>query len=147
MDLLSLLKAVSVAVLLSLLIVPAAFAAPVERHVHCEGSGYAYVHGDVTVDVSARSGALTFYDAGGDGVLHLRGAGHKIVRGAWTYVYGFSGQAHADGSRISVTLSGRNVVLDVIGHGVLRVRGVGSCTIAGAKVNWSNTQQERSVGE
>jgi hypothetical protein len=140
-------KAVSVAVLLSLLIVPAAFAAPIEHHVHCEGSGYAYLLGDVTVDVSARSGALTFHNISGDGVLHVSGTGRKVVHGAWTYVYGFNGQAHADGSRIGVTISGRTVVLDVTGHGVLRVRGIGSCTIDGAKVNWSNTQQELSLGE
>jgi hypothetical protein len=140
-------KAICVAVLLSLLIAPVAFAAPVKRHVHCEGSGYAYMRGDVTVDVSARYGTLTFHDAGGDGVLRLSGSGRKVVRGAWTYVYGFNGQAHADGSQIGMTISGRNVVLDVTGQGVLHVRGIGFCTIDGARVNWSNAMQELSVGE
>jgi hypothetical protein len=122
-------------------------AAPIERHVHCEGSGYAYVRGDVTVDVSARSGTLAFHDAGGDGVLHVSGLGRRIVRGAWTYVYGFNGRAHADGSRIEVAMTGRGVVLDVTGQGVLRVRGVGFCTVDGVKTDWAATQQELKIGE
>jgi hypothetical protein len=142
-----LIKALSVVVLLSLLVVPAGYAAPADHHVHCEGSGYAYLRGDVTVDVSARIGTLTFHNAGGDGVLTVTGVGRKIVRGAWTYVYGLNGQAHADGSLIGVTMSGRNVVLDAVGHGVLRVRGIGSCTIDGASVNWSNATQDIVVGE
>ena len=142
-----LIKALSVVMLLTLLIVPAAYAAPADHHVHCEGSGYAYLRGDVTIDVSARSGTLTFHNAGGDGVLTVSGVGRKIVRGAWTYVYGLNGAAHADGSLIGVTLSGRNVVLDATGHGVLRVRGIGACTIDSVPVNWSNTLQEMTVGE
>lgn len=142
-----LIKALSLVVLLTLLIVPAAYAAPADHHVHCEGSGYAYLRGDVTLDVSAHSGALTFHNAGGDGVLTVTGTGRKIVRGAWTYVYGLNGQAHADGTQIGVTMSGRNVVLDATGHGVLRVRGSGSCTIDGVPYNWSNALQEVSLNE
>lgn len=143
----SLFKVLSVVILLSLLIVPAAYAAPIERHVHCEGNGYAYLRGDLTVDVSARLGALTLHDMAGDAILNLSGAGRKVVRGAWTYVYGFNGQAHADGSQIRMTLTGRNVVLDVTGRGVMQVRGRGFCTIAGVEYQWSDTQQTLSVGE
>lgn len=142
-----LIKVLSLAVLVSLLIVPAAFAAPNDHHVHCEGSGYAYLRGDMTVDVSARSGALTFHNISGDGVLTVTGIGRKIVRGAWTYVYGLNGRAHADGTLIGVTLSGRNVVLDATGRGALHVRGIGSCTIDGVKYGWTNTTQELAVGE
>ena len=49
-----------------------------------------------------------------DGVLTVTGTGHKIVRGAWTYVYGLNGAAHANGSLISLALSGRHVVLDAL---------------------------------
>jgi hypothetical protein len=140
-------KALSVVMLLTLLIVPAAYAAPGEHHVHCEGSGYAYLRGDLTVDVSARFGTLTFHNISGDGVLTVTGTGRKVVRGAWTYVYGLNGAAHADGSLIGVTLSGRNVVLDATGRGVIHVRGIGSCTIDGALYKWSNTTQELAVGE
>ena len=143
----SLFKALSVVMLLSLLIAPAAYAAPVERHVHCEGNGYAYLRGDLTVDVRARPGTLTLHDIAGDAILHLSGAGRKVVRGAWTYVYGFNGQAHADGSQIGLTISGRNVVLDATGRGVLHVRGRGFCTVDGVEYHWSDTQQELSVGE
>ena len=142
-----LIKALSVVVLLTLLIVPAAYAAPADHHVHCEGSGYAYLRGDMTIDVSARYGALTFHNISGDGVLTVTGAGRKIVRGAWTYVYGFNGAAHADGTLIGVTLNGRSVVLDATGRGVVHVRGIGSCTIDGVQYKWSNTQQELAVGE
>lgn len=140
-------KALSVVLLLSLLIVPAAYAAPAEHHVHCEGSGYAYLRGDVTLDVSARIGTLTFHNVSGDGVLTVSGLGRKVVRGAWTYVYGLNGSAHADGSLIEVALSGRGVVLDATGRGVLRVRGIGSCTIDGVKYGWTNATQDLAVGE
>jgi hypothetical protein len=142
-----LVKVLSVVMLLSLLIVPAAFAAPEVHHVHCEGSGYAYLRGDLTVDVSARFGTLAFHNISGDGVLTVTGAGRKVMRGAWTYVYGLNGAAHADGSLIGVTLSGRNVVLDAAGRGVIHVRGIGSCTIDGVQYQWSNTTQELAVGE
>lgn len=140
-------KALSVVVLMTLLIVPAAYAAPADRHVHCEGSGYAYLRGDMTMDVNARVGTLTFHNIGGDGVLTVSGIGRKVVRGPWTYVYGLNGAAHAAGSQIGVTLSGYHVVLDATGHGVLHVRGVGTCTIDGAKVNWASTLQEFSIGQ
>jgi hypothetical protein len=140
-------KVLSVVVLLSLLLVPAAYAAPEVHHVHCEGSGYAYLRGDMTVDVSARMGTLTFHNISGDGVLTVTGTGRKVVRGAWTYVYGLNGAAHADGSLIAVTLSGRHVVLDATGRGVVHVRGIGSCTIDGVQYKWSSTTQELAVGE
>lgn len=140
-------KALSVVVLFSLLIVPAAYAAPADHHVHCEGSGYAYLRGDMTIDVSARYGTLTFHDINGDGVLTVTGTGRKVVRGAWTYVYGLNGAAHADGSLIGVTLSGHHVVLDATGRGVVHVRGIGSCTIDGVQTKWSNSTRELAVGE
>ncbi len=140
-------KALSVVVLLTLLIVPAAYAAPEVHHVHCEGSGYAYLRGDMTVDVSARLGALTFHNISGDGVLTVIGAGRKVGRGAWTYVYGLNGAAHADGSAIGVALNGRSVVLDATGRGVVQVRGIGSCTIDGMQYKWSNTTQELAVSD
>jgi hypothetical protein len=140
-------KVLSVVVLLSMVIAPAVYAAPGVQHVHCEGSGYAYLRGDLTVDVRAHIGTLTFHDIGGDGVLTVTGTGRKVVRGAWTYVYGLNGAAQADGSLIGVTLSGRNVVLDATGRGVIHVRGIGSCTIDGVQYKWTNTTQELAVGE
>lgn len=140
-------KALSVVMLLTLLFVPAASATPEVHRVHCEGSGYAYLRGDLTVDVSARPGTLSFHNISGDGVLTVTGTGRKVVRGAWTTVYGLTGAAHADGSLIGVTLSGRNVVLDATGRGVIHVRGIGSCTIDGMQYQWSNTTQELAVGE
>ncbi|HTP09524.1 MAG TPA: hypothetical protein VMP08_14815 [Anaerolineae bacterium] len=140
-------KALSVVVLLTLLIVPAAYAAPADHHVHCEGSGFAYLRGDMTIDVGARVGALAFHNISGDGVLTVTGIGHKIVRGAWTYVYGFNGAAHAAGTLIGVTLSGRKVVLDATGHGVVQVRGIGFCTIDGTQTQWASTTQELAISE
>jgi hypothetical protein len=142
-----LMKVLSVVMLLSLLIVPAAYAAPDVHHVHCEGSGYAYLRGDLTVDVSARFGSLSFHNISGDGALTVTGTGRKVVRGAWTYVYGLNGAAHAAGSLIGVALSGRNVVLDATGRGVIHVRGIGSCTIDGVQYKWASTIQELAVGE
>ena len=140
-------KALNVVMLFSLLLVPTAYAAPADHHLHCEGSGYAYLRGDMAIDVSARFGTLTFHNISGDGTLTVAGAGRKVVRGAWTTVYGLNGTAHADGTLIGVTLSGRSVVLDATGRGVVHVRGIGSCTIDGVQYKWANTTQELAVGE
>jgi hypothetical protein len=62
-------------------------------------------------------------------------------------VYGLNGAAHADGSLIGVALSGRSVVLDATGRGVVHVRGIGSCTIDGVQHKWTSATQELAVGE
>jgi hypothetical protein len=131
----------------SLAFAPLASAAGDSHTIHCEGTGYAYLHGNAVLDVSGQAGSLTFHDIGGDGSLQASGIGRKVTRGAWTWLRGFHGSVHAEGSNIAVFLTGIRITLDASGRGVMRVRGVGSCTIDGSTINWTPALQELQVGQ
>jgi hypothetical protein len=139
---------ITLVTLASLAFAPMALAQTETHTIHCEGTGYAYLHGAATLDLTARAGTLTYHDIAGDGSLSASGIGRKVVRGAWTWLYGFHGTVHAGGSDIMVFLTGTKIVLDATGQGVLRmrVRGVGSCTIDGSLVKWTPRLTEVKVG-
>jgi autotransporter translocation and assembly factor TamB len=137
---------ITLAALASLAFAPVTQAATTHS-VHCEGSGYAYLHGNLTLDLSGRAGTVTYHDIGGDGSITASGIGRKVTRGSWTWIRGFHGSVHAQGSNIATFLTGRQVTLDASGNGVLRVRGVGFCTIDGVSTNWTTRLQELNVGE
>ncbi len=104
---------------------------------HAWGDGLAGVRGEGEVTVTG-NGVLYFRDHAGDAEWSASGQGqrHDLPNG-WIVYYGFNGTFEAQGSRITVTLSGYDVELWASGTGVAVLRGRGEYEINGEQFQWT----------
>jgi hypothetical protein len=106
--------------------------------VHAWGDGMAGVQGNVETTVTG-NGMLLIRDRGGDGEWSVSGTGRRRhLPGGWTMVIGFGGTVEAQGSRITVLLSGYDIDLRAEGTGVVLLFGEGGYVIRHGDDPWSS---------
>jgi hypothetical protein len=131
--------AAGLAVSLLLLLSSVAFAADLRGtgEVHAWGDGMAGVEGNVETTVTG-NGVLFIRDRGGDGEWSVSGTGRRRhLPGGWTMVIGFGGTVEAQGSRITVVLSGYDIDLWAEGTGVVLLFGEGGYVTRHGDEPWS----------
>jgi hypothetical protein len=95
------------------------------------------VGGDVEVTVTG-NGMLFIRDRGGDGEWTVSGTGRRRhLPGAWTMYLGFSGTVEAEGSRITILMSGYDIELWAEGTGVVLLFGEGGYETRHGDDDWS----------
>ncbi|MGD8967435.1 MAG: hypothetical protein PVI07_08000 [Anaerolineae bacterium] len=132
--------AVAMAVSLLLILTSAVYAADLRGTgaLHAWGDGMAGVQGDVETTVTG-NGLLFIRDRGGDGEWTVSGTGRrKHLPGGWTMYLGFSGTVEAQGSRITVLMSGYDIELRAEGTGVALLFGEGRYETRHGDDAWSN---------
>jgi hypothetical protein len=104
---------------------------------HAWGDGMAGVRGDVEVTVTG-NGMLLIRDRGGGGEWTVSGTGRRRhLPGGWTIYLGFSGNVEAQGSRITVLISGYDIELWAEGTGVVLLFGEGGYETRHGEDPWS----------
>lgn len=105
---------------------------------HAWGDGLAGVRGDGEVTITG-NGVLYFRDHAGDAQWSASGRGERRdLPSGWIVYYGFDGTFEAEGSRITVALSGYNVELWAEGTGVAVLYGNGEYEINGHHFLWTS---------
>lgn len=90
------------------------------------GSGTIWIEGRMVVNGSLRSpGTVRIVDRAGDAVARMSGAQVRFDRRGRAVVRRASGILFVAGSRVHVTLGGRDLVFAVAGNGRMRLRGRG----------------------
>ncbi|HEY67236.1 MAG: hypothetical protein DRI79_01695 [Chloroflexi bacterium] len=103
---------------------------------HAWGDGIAGVRGNGEVTVTG-NGVLYFRDLAGDAKWSVSGDGERRdLPGGWITYYGFDGTFKAQGSRITVALSGYDVELWAEGRGVALLYGNGEYEVNGHHFFW-----------
>ena len=104
---------------------------------HAWGDGLAGVRGDCEISVTG-SGVLYFRDHEGDATFSATGFGERRdLSSGWIVYFGFSGTFEAQGSRITVALSGYDIDLWAQGTGSAVLRGNGKYEINGERHSWT----------
>lgn len=105
---------------------------------HAWGDGLAGVRGDGEVTITG-NGVLYFRDQNGDAEWSVSGEGdRRNLPSGWIVYYGFNGTFEAEGSRITVALSGYDVELWAEGTGAAVLRGDGEYEINGHRFSWTS---------
>jgi len=131
--------AIGLAVALTLVLVSVVYAEGIRGtgELHAWGDGLAGVRGDGEVTVTG-NGILYFRDHSGDAEWSVSGDGERYdLPSGWIIYYGFDGTFEAEGSRITVALSGYDVELWAKGTGVAVLRGNGEYEVNGRRFQWT----------
>jgi hypothetical protein len=105
---------------------------------HAWGDGMAGVRGNVETTVTG-NGMLLIRDRGGDGEWDVSGIGRRRhLPGGWTMYLGYSGTVEAEGSRITVLISGYDIELWAEGTGVVLLFGEGGYETRHGDEPWSS---------
>jgi hypothetical protein len=106
-----------------------------------QGDGVAGLRGKGSVTISG-DGILWFKDHAGDATWSISGEGERrdFPRG-WIEYVGFNGEFEAEGSKITVVLSGENISLFAEGTGKVILWGEGTYEVGKIKGEWSSTGQ------
>lgn len=121
--------------------------------IHAEGSGTAAAHGNGVVEFSGR-GTLYIRDWAGDAVIEINSGtpqpeaqAQAQDRGVMVF-RGFDGTARIEGSRITVALRGRDIVMDAEGQGWVRLYGRGTYETGGGQTGeWFHFRRWQPFGE
>lgn len=114
---------------------------------HAWGDGLAGVRGQGEVTVTG-NGVLYFRDHNGDAEWSVSGDGERRdLPSGWILYYGFDGTFEAEGSRITVALSGYDVYLVAKGSGAAVLHGNGEYEINGHRFFWSSDFEVVRLGE
>ena len=104
---------------------------------HAWGDGLAGVRGDCEITVSG-NGVLYFRDHEGDATFSAAGFGERRdLSSGWIVYFGFNGTFEAQGSRITVALSGYDIDLWAEGTGVAILFGEGGYETRHGDDPWS----------
>jgi hypothetical protein len=132
--------AIGLAVSLLVLLTSAVYAEELRGtgELHAWGDGMAGVQGDVETTITG-NGMLLIRDRAGDGEWTVSGIGRRrpLPRG-WTAYIGFDGTVEAEGSCITVLLSGYDIELWAEGTGVALLFGEGGYEIRHGDGEWSS---------
>jgi len=104
--------------------------------VTAQGDGIAVLGGRGVVDASG-SGILWVKDVAGGAVIEVTGYGEmRVFEDGWVQYAGFHGNAHVEGARIIVVITGVNVDLHAEGRGRAILWGHGTYEINGQTGEW-----------
>jgi hypothetical protein len=105
---------------------------------HAWGDGMAGVRGDVETTITG-NGLLMIRDHDGDGEWTVSGTGRRRdLPSGWTIYVGFGGTVEAEGSCITVLLSGYDIELWAEGTGVALLYGEGGYHTRHGDGDWAN---------
>ena len=104
---------------------------------HAWGDGLAGVRGDCEISVTG-NGVLYFRDHEGDATFSATGFGERRdLSSGWIVCFGFNGTFEAQGTRITVALSGYDIDLRAQGTGSAILRGNGEYEVNGQRYSWT----------
>lgn len=141
--------AIGLAVALTLILASVVYAEGVQGtgELHAWGDGLAGLRGDGEVTV-AGNGILYFRDHNGDAEWSVSSkGGRRDLLNGWIVYYGFDGTFEAQGSRITVVLSGYDVDLWATGTGVVMLRGNGEYEINDHHFQWTAELEPIRLGQ
>lgn len=103
-----------------------------------QGDGLAGVRGNGEISITG-NGVLWIKDYAGDAEIEISGSGvRRELPGGWIRYTGFSGEVHAQGSRVTVVLSGYDIDLTATGEGKFVLRGHGSYQTGSTSGEWTS---------
>jgi FlaG/FlaF family flagellin (archaellin) len=117
-----------------------------DTNVSANGNGTAVISGNFDINLSATDAKLVVKDLAGDATIEMDGEYERITpeesmgRGTPATVYlDFTGDAHINGSRLTMMVSGENISIDATGTGSTVFTGEGTYTTDSDTMQWAGT--------
>ncbi|ADE36097.1 hypothetical protein [Methanohalophilus mahii] len=117
-----------------------------DTNVSAQGNGTAVLSGIFNVSLSATDAKLVVKDLAGDATIEIDGEYERITpeesmgRGTPAAVYlDFTGDAHINGSRLTMMVSGENISIDAEGQGSTVFSGEGTYSTDSETMDWAGT--------
>ncbi|APH38117.1 hypothetical protein [Methanohalophilus halophilus] len=117
-----------------------------DTNVSAQGNGTAVLSGNFDISLSATDAKLVVKDLAGDSTIEMNGEYERITpeesmgRGTPAAVYlDFTGDAHVNGSRLTMMVSGENISIDAEGTGSTVFTGEGTYTTGSETMDWAGT--------
>ncbi|RSD34522.1 MAG: hypothetical protein CI953_816, partial [Methanohalophilus sp.] len=117
-----------------------------DTNVSANGNGTAVISGNFDINLSVTDAKLVVKDLAGDATIEMDGEYERITpeesmgRGTPATVYlDFTGDAHINGSRLTMMVSGENISIDATGTGSTVFTGEGTYTTDSDTMQWAGT--------
>ncbi|RNI12914.1 hypothetical protein EFE42_07500 [Methanohalophilus sp. RSK] len=117
-----------------------------DTNVSANGNGTAVISGNFDINLSATDAKLVVKDLAGDATIEMDGEYERITleesmgRGTPAAVYlDFTGDAHINGSRLTMMVSGGNISIDATGTGSTVFTGEGTYATDSETMDWAGT--------
>ncbi|WP_129597045.1 hypothetical protein [Methanohalophilus profundi] len=117
-----------------------------DTNVSANGNGTAVISGNFDINLSATDAKLVVKDLTGDATIEMDGEYERFTpeesmgRGTPAAVYlDFTGDAHINGSRLTMMVSGENISIDATGTGSTVFTGEGTYTTDSETMEWAGT--------